>query len=181
MRTFIAVEIPEDLKSKLMHISGILERGGLIKGTFVSKENFHLTLKFLGDLPGEDLEKITNKLNGINFKKFEAKVDKIGVFPSEEYVKVVWIGVISPELESLSKKINESLSEIGFPQDVGKFENHLTIARVKSIVNKASFKEKLKNLNVKNEKFSIENFHLIKSELTPKGPIYRKIASFNLK
>ena len=178
MRVFIAVEIPEDLRAKIAHASEILERSGLIKGSFVSKENLHLTLKFFGNISEEDLEKVKNKLKEIHFHKFDARTEKIGFFPSEDYIKVIWMGVAAEELEMLHNLLSESLK--GFKSEDKKFESHLTIARVNAIKNKDLLREKLKTLNVKSEKFSVDKFSLIKSELTSRGPMYRKISDFNL-
>lgn len=180
MRVFIAVEIPESIRAKVAHVSEILQRSNLINGSFVSKENLHLTLKFIGDISEEQLEKIKNKLKEIHFHRFNSKTEKIGFFPSEKYIKVIWIGIVSEDLERLSSLINDSLGEIGFLKDQKGFENHLTIARIKNAKNKDLLMEKMKNIHIKPENFDVDKFHLIKSELTSKGPIYKKIASFDL-
>jgi len=95
MRLFIAIEIPKDIKE---YISKILEEIDTTKNKirFVNKAQTHLTLKFLGEVQPDKVEHITENLRKIAFKTFSVYLDKIGVFPNEDYIRVIWIG-LKPE------------------------------------------------------------------------------------
>lgn len=139
--------------------------------------NFHLTLKFLGEIPPEKVEVVKQCLSKIEFKKFSATVNGLGVFPSESYVWVVWAGLEPEEgFIDLQRKIDHAL-ENEFPHDKN-FRPHLTLARVKSISDKALFAEHLKSMKIAPVAFPVDNFKLKKSTLSPKGAVYEDIAVY---
>ena len=180
MRAFIAIEIPEDVRAKLAQVSENLEKSGLIYGTFVNKDNIHLTLKFLwNEIGEEDIEKIKKAFLNFKFKPFESKVKGVGFFPSDQYVKIVWAGVEGKELEELEKNVGIILNELKIKtSDDFEFHGHLTIARIKEVKNKELFQERIRQINIKPMNFNVNSIHLFKSELTSRGPIYKKLASF---
>ena len=102
----------------------------------------------------------------------------MGIFPSESYIRVIWVG-LKPEkcILDLQKDIDEKLKKL-FKKEKN-FKSHLTLARVKYIDDKKSFINKLKNIKIDDKKINIDNFKLIKSTLTGKGPIYEDICIFN--
>lgn len=184
MRLFIAIEIPEGLRSDLVKVSEILQRDGLAYGNFVSKDNIHLTLRFIGDeMSEEDLENIKALLGKVNFSKFNLMVKDYGFFPTENYIKVFWAGVESDKVLDLQGEVERILVEGGFQPDKNAkdFHPHLTLARIKGLKDREIFKEKLNSIWKLNHEFEINEFALIKSELTKQGPIYKKLASFKLK
>ena len=176
MRLFIAIEIPEDIKEYLTKIQEEIDINSNKIG-FVKKEQIHLTLKFLGEVQPNDIELIKENLKKITFNKFSVQLNKVGVFPNKNYIRVIWIG-LEPEqnILELQKQIDESLKKL-FKKDTN-FKPHLTLARVKFINNKEEFIEKLKNINIENKKIEINNFKLIKSTLTPTGPVYEDLDVF---
>ena len=103
MRTFIAIELPETIKEYLKEIQKELTG---IKASFV--KDFHLTLKFLGEVSEDKIEKIEEKLKEVNFEPFKVTLSNTGVFPSESYIRVVWVG-LEPEdkIIEIQKKVNE--------------------------------------------------------------------------
>ena len=176
MRLFIASEIPEDVKEHIVKIQGNID-AAKNKIRFVNKDNIHLTLKFLGEVQPNNLEGIKNNLKKIAFKPFSVVLDDIGVFPSENYIRVVWVGLKpeEPVLE-LQKNIDEALKKL-FKKEKD-FKPHLTIARVKYIEDKKQFVDKLKQIKVDNKKIEVDNFKLVKSTLTLKGPVYEDLGGF---
>ncbi|MDO8623564.1 MAG: RNA 2',3'-cyclic phosphodiesterase [archaeon] len=179
MRTFIAIELPEDIKSEIFHSFEKLEESGLV-GKFVEKNNIHLTLRFIGEVSEEKIEEIKKKLSEIKFKKFKAKIGNIGFFPDENYIRVIWIELVAKEIIELQEIIEEKCREIGIPRDNKGFASHITIARVEKIKNKSLFTEKLKTLHVKKSDFIVKDFSLIKSELKRSGSIYKNLMKFPL-
>ncbi len=173
MRIFIAIELPEEIKSYLKQIQKNITG---IKGSFT--KDFHLTLKFLGEVDKESLEKLKENLIKIKFTPFKLKLSSLGFFPNESYIRVLWIGV-EPEdsIKKLQKEVERSLSKFNFKRDFN-FKPHLTLARVKYIENKSEFVEKLKELKIKSLDFEVTRFYLIKSTLTEQGPVYERLAEF---
>jgi len=180
MRSFIAIELPKHVQSQIFHVSETLKNSGVVVGKFVEKENLHLTLRFLGDTDEQKIEEIKKELSGIKMKKFEAETGNMGFFPSPEYIRIIWIELISKKIHDLQKKINDELMKIGFLEEERGFSSHVTLARIKAVKDKNLFLSELNKLHFKKQKFSIENFVLMKSELTPKGPIYKVIGEFKL-
>lgn len=179
-RLFIAISPSERIKEKIkLLVAGLQDIGADVN--FVSPENIHFTLKFLGEVEDDNIEEIKEKLLSIakTQRIFSLKIKKIGVFPSYERINIIWIGAESPELIILMKKVNYTLNHI-YTEEREEVP-HLTIARVKSEKNKEALKEHLQN--VKNREFGemvITKIILYESELTPKGPIYTVVEEFKL-
>ena len=115
-----------------------------------------------------------NTLEDVGFESFEAELDSIGVFPGEDYIKVVWVGLEPKyEITQLQKSIENALEGL-FPKD-DRFHPHITIARVKFINDKKQFKDDLKAIQIRRVKFMVDRFKLIKSVLGPQGPLYEVI------
>lgn len=181
MRTFISFELPEEVKAEIFKRFDNLKNSGIVIGNFVEKENLHLTLKFLGNISEEELNKIQEKLSEIDFPNFEIETGEIGFFPSNEYVKIIWVGLNSDNILKLKKIIDDKMGEIGLPLDNKKFSSHITVARIKKMKNKDEFLKRINDLNFKKYKFKANNFSLIKSELMRDGPIYKLIKKFDFK
>jgi len=180
-RGFIAVEI--DAFPKLLEFEREMkDTGANIK--LVEPENVHITLKFLGDTNEDLIEEIDGIVNDAaqNTEPFNIKLEGAGVFPNQNYIKVIWLGIKQGEqLESIAQKIDDQLHKIGFKKEKRKFSAHLTIARVRSAKNK----EKLLQIieKYKDSEFAeinVDSIKLKKSELTPKGPIYTNLKDIRL-
>lgn len=174
MRLFIAIELPEQIKE---HLANIQKQITNFKGKFVNNEQMHLTLKFLGETHENKLKEIKDALKAVKFDKINCFTTNIGFFPSENYIKVVWIG-LEPfdKLVELQKQIDDSLKDI-FPRDK-RFHPHLTLARVRFIENKEKFKDNTKKIKLEKKEFIVDSFKLIKSTLTQKWPVYEEIENF---
>lgn len=177
MRLFIAIEIPEDIKECIDEMQKrIDDKNNKIR--FVNKNNVHLTLKFLGEVQPNNLEEIKNNLKKIIFKAFSVVLNGVGVFPNENHILVIWVGLKPEELVlELQKDIDENLKKL-FKKEKN-FKPHLTLARVKYIDDKESFIDKLKKIKVENKNIRVDSFKLIKSSLTRQRPIYEVIDTFS--
>lgn len=178
MRLFIAIELPEELNEKMFELKEKLRTEDA--KTTLTKEN-HLTLKFLGEVEDSKIDKIKEALKTVEFKQYKAKLDNIGVFPNENYIRVVWVGV-KPEEETkeLKVKIDEVLKDFNFKDDFD-FHPHITLARVKFVKDKPKFKDLIHSLKIEDSEFEVKEFKLIKSELMPEGPIYEDLEVFGAK
>ncbi|VVC04819.1 RNA 2',3'-cyclic phosphodiesterase [Candidatus Bilamarchaeum dharawalense] len=171
MRLFVAVPVPEDIRKKVSLLGNEIAQDGV---TVVRPENMHLTLKFIGEV--EEADSIKKSLIGIKFRKFDCVVRRVGVFPNENYVKVVWAGIDGgSELDRLAAKIKENLIRY---KDTEKFSAHLTIARVKRKLDVGAFLAKHKQDEY--GKFTATKFELIQSILGSDGPKYITLATFSL-
>ena len=170
MRAFIAVDIPEKIKREIVKIQNSLPE---FKGKTTEPENLHLTLKFLGEVNQEDLEKVKNKLKSIKFEQFETEIDSIGTFNA----RIVWLHMTN--CNELQKEIDKTLKDIFQPEE--RFMSHLTIARVKEIKDKKSFLKELGKTKFDKIKFEVKEFKLKESVLTKNGSVYQDIEVYDLK
>lgn len=171
MRLFVAVPVPQGLRERIAALGDELGQDGIVP---VKPENMHLTLKFIGDTEERKLASLEQALRGIRFAAFGCTVKGVGVFPNENYVKVVWAGVESGgALESLAKDVQDALRGFGGDE---RFSAHITIARVKRKADLGGFLGKHRNDDF--GQFTISSFELIESVLGPGGPKYSTIATF---
>ena len=179
MRTFIAIELSEEIRSSLSQIQSHLKYSGAdVK--WVEKDNIHLTLKFLGEISEAKAEEVKKALDSIarETSKFEITLKDIGAFPKIEFPRVIWVGLDKGAAESveLAAKVDEALSGIGFQKESRPFASHLTIGRVRSPKNREALKEKVTGYKgpIPGSQM-ISSAILFQSTLTPKGPIYTKL------
>lgn len=173
MRTFIAIKLPEEVSAKLKPVVSQLNTSSA-KMTFV--KDFHLTLKFLGEVDASRIEELKKTLAKVKFEAFEAEFTNLGFFPNENYVRIIYIG-LKPEQQfcSLQKTIESALPK--FKKD-SRFEPHITLARVKFIKDKAEFKNAISKIKLPEfPKFKVDCFKLMKSTLMPEGPVYEELAT----
>lgn len=180
MRCFIAVAVPEPLKDKILEVQGKIKQSGSdLK--LVEKENLHFTIKFLGEITEKEIDDVKEFLSSLKESAFEISIKGLGVFPTKDYIRVIWLGVDKNKefFLNLIKKINKDLNKIR--KDKKETEAHLTIARVKTARNKEKLRALITNLkDTEIGKMKIESLHLMASELTPEGPIYKELAKFKL-
>ncbi len=180
MRLFLAIACPNELKERIINVQREVKPAGSMK--LVERENIHLTLKFLGEVNDKKIPAITENLNFLNEeKKFKVILKGVGAFPNAGHARVIWVGVEDGDvIINLNKKIEEELSKLGFGRDE-RFHPHFTIARVKFVKDRGKLQdifEKYKNEEFCN--FIAEKIELMKSELTPKGPVYSVVEEFRL-
>jgi 2'-5' RNA ligase len=189
IRSFIAIELPEELKQALTRLQEELKSSGSLPVRWVEPKNIHLTLKFLGDIDVAITGKITVALEETvrGSPPFSIEVSGLGVFPNMNRIQIIWVGLFGEleKLGQLQKRIEEALKPLGFPAEGRPFTPHLTLARVRDyarpderqklgeIISAASFEGKYK--------INVNTVHLIKSQLTREGPIYSKLGTVTLK
>jgi 2'-5' RNA ligase len=180
-RGFIAIDI--DVPSKIVEIENeIRKTGANVK--LVEPKNMHLTLKFLGDTNEvliDEIEK-TMKESVKGIKPFNIQLKGTGVFPNQNYIKVIWIGIQNgKQIISIAEKIDEKISKLGFEKEKRRFSPHLTIGRVRSAKNKDKLLQVIKKYgDVEFTDLKVEFLKLIKSDLTPKGPVYTTLKEIKI-
>jgi len=122
-RVFIAFDVSNEARDYLFDLQKKISK--FVKAKWVEKKNIHLTLKFLGEIDDEKLGKVKKELAKIKFKRFDVVLDELGVFPDENFIRVIWVGLKSDDIFNLQKKIDEDLLE-SFSSDQ-KFTSHITL------------------------------------------------------
>lgn len=180
MRVFIAIDVPQEVKDELAAAQKQLSSATAAAAKMSLVEDFHLTLKFLGEITSAKVEAVKNCLGSVGFRGFSAAVASVGIFPSENYIRVVWVG-IEPEDEALQlQKLIDNALEKEFPKEKG-FKPHLTLARVKFVADKKQFMRQLQQIEVKKIKFDVTDFKLKRSMLSNKGAVYEDLAVYTVK
>jgi 2'-5' RNA ligase len=188
VRSFVAIELPERLKSELIELNEHLKSGGHTGVRWVDPRGIHLTLKFLGDVAVDRLDDITAALvkatQGIS--PFRLEVGGLGVFPNTRRVRVAWVGVSGEvdRLRQLQQRVESSLAGIGFPAESRGFTPHLTLARVREQVSpdeRQSFGHLIESTDFRaSHDIAVDTVFLMRSQLTKQGAIYSRLSSVNL-
>ncbi len=185
MRTFIAIEIPDDIKREMAKAQEQLRRSGADVG-WTRPGGIHLTLKFLGEVPETRIDEILASLGKAVEEKdsFRLEVGGIGVFPESRSPRVVWIG-LSGEIDRLAvlqASVEEALTEIGFEREERGFTPHLTLGRIKHIRSRDGWQDALNRIkDIRLPAFDVTAVSLMKSELKPSGAVYTELAKIGLK
>ncbi len=184
MRVFIAVELSESIRKVVVQIQGKL-RGTEDKIKWVNPFLIHLTLKFLGEIKKEKLGAVIEVTQKIaqKFSPFLMEVKGVGAFPSLSSPRVIWLGVDSGSttLRKLSSELEDRLEKNGFSKENKKWTPHLTLGRVKSLVEP----RKLSDLILREKEgvagvMEVREISVIESRLTPSGPIYTVLEQLSL-
>ena len=126
-RLFTALEIPRDAALSLS-----LLRGGLPGARWIDVENYHLTLRFIGDVEGHVADEIANALDRVDRPAFQMTLSGVGAFGGKK-PHAVWAGVsASPDLTALQGEIDRICQRLGLPADPRKFSPHVTLARLRN-------------------------------------------------
>jgi len=180
MRCFIAIDLPKEVKEEINKVQAEISKISDIKMKLVETENLHLTLKFLGEMDDVKVNQIKEALKGLKFKKFEGTLNQIGIFPTPNFIRVLWIGLEpSVLIKEMHAKIDEELSKLKIKKEK-QFESHITLSRVRFVKDKEALIAKLKEIKVPKLLFNVENFVLKKSTLTLQGPVYEDVEKFEL-
>lgn len=182
MRLFIAIEFNDKIKNTIKDdINQLKKKFSGIK--WVKKNKLHITLKFLGEVNNKDI--IIQMLDEIEYKNFDIEFENYyDGFQKRNSLKIVHLPVRENEkLMELQRMIEKSMKKIGFKPEKRDFHPHITVGRVKNSNIKYSKAKKIfkKNRCSITETINIDAFYLIKSILTHKGPIYKRVKKFDLK
>ena len=137
IRCFVAIEIPDRIQETISDVQSEV-RTKIKRASWTRKGNYHITLRFLGDIVKSKIEDIDRILANVALAQqpFSIEIGGIGAFPSMNRPRVLWIGLTqgAQATEHLAKLINRELKKIGFPND-RRFHPHLTLARLRDRVN----------------------------------------------
>lgn len=175
VRSFIAIDVENpDVVRRVEELQREVLRLGLdIK--LVEKENLHITLRFLGEIPQSRINDVAKALANIKMNKFQIKLRGVGVFPDLARPRVLWVGVSDgvEELKKLATAVREAVDRFAENREDREFVAHLTVGRIKSSRNIERLREFVaRYANVDFGVIVVDKIKLKKSVLTPRGPIY---------
>lgn len=117
-----------------------------------------------------------------NVDPFECAVEGFGVFPSLDYISVVWAGVDagSAELTALHEALEVETTALGVDPENHAFTPHVTLARMNDARGKELVQEAVRERDPEIGRFEVDAVRLVSSTLTSDGPAYETVASFGL-
>jgi RNA 2',3'-cyclic 3'-phosphodiesterase len=174
LRLFVGIGFPPELKLQLSLLCS-----GVPGAKWVDPGNFHLTLRFIGEI-GEDVAAdVDDALSRVRARRLTLQIAGTGVFGDKP--RSLWAGIErSPELVGLRDKIEQALIRVGLPPEQRKFAPHVTLARLRDPP-----LEKLRDFLAAHARFRadplpVEGFSLIASFQTKAGSIYEDQADYPL-
>ena len=176
MRLFVAISLPDDLRMRLAGLTN-----GLPGARWISEDNLHLTLRFLGELDGAAASDLDEALAGIHMPAFEVAIRGVNHFGDGRNLRALWAGVEpNPELTRLHDKIEQAVIRSGLPPNRRKFTPHVTLARFKSNPGLRLQAFLSCHALLRLAPFWVEGFTLFSSHLARDGAIYRAEADYEL-
>jgi len=184
IRSFVAVSLPAEVRARLEQCGKQLKSLGLY-GSFPKSDSFHLTLKFLGNIPEQKVEAIGSALERAvtGVAPFQLEVKGLGVFPNPSSARVVWIGFEKSEpLTLLQARVEQVLEDLEFPREDRPFQPHLTLARLKSKDNLKALQAYLREAGPGTTAgpVPVDELVLFRSDLRPDGARYTRLCAARL-
>jgi RNA 2',3'-cyclic 3'-phosphodiesterase len=127
MRLFVGLDLPWELRQRVAMLSG----GGIPGARWVPAENYHVTLRFIGETPRHVAEEIDHALADLKAPGFTLTLAGLGIFAKGGRSNSLWVGVErSQQLDHLQSKIETALQRCGLAPERRRFQPHLTLARL---------------------------------------------------
>jgi 2'-5' RNA ligase len=177
MRLFVALDLPWWLRERLSLLPG----SGIPGARWVQPENYHLTLRFIGETPAHRAEDIDHALAGLRGRGFSLTFAGLGVFHKGGRSTSLWVGVErNPQLDHLQGKIETALQRAGLEPERRRFAPHVTLARLDAVPEaKLGAFVQAHNL-FRSEPVPIEHFTLFSSRLGKEQSVYTAEADYAL-
>ena len=172
-RTFIAIELPTNVRAQIArHIQGLRQQIPDVRASWVREENLHLTLKFLGDVPVDDIQKLSTAAASAAavIDPFAFSIVGCGTFPPHGQPKILWIGIEDEQpVIHLQQRLENECAGLGFAREPRQFHPHLTIARVRSPKESRQLAQLHKDATFPSQLVSVSDVVIFRSELSSKG------------
>jgi len=175
IRLFVAIDIPESVRKEVEGLGRSIPNARPVPA-----DQLHLTLKFIGEVESSRLLDIKDALEKIVLPKFSLALKGVGTFPPRGMPRVLWAGVQHSERTmTLRNAIEKSLAAIDIPREK-RYTPHLTLARLKNSPIHRLQQFLAGNAFLQSEEFTIDSFHLYRSQLSQKGALHFLESSFPL-
>lgn len=176
-RLFVALELPPPVIEAL---GSLCE--GVPSARWSSDDQFHLTLRFIGEVDRVAFDDIAHELSNIEADAFELALAGVGHYPPRGAPRVLWAGVRSNvALMALQSRIESAVVRAGQPPETRKFSAHVTLARLRNAPLERVSAFLMRHGLFATEPFEVTAFHLYSSRMTPSGSHYEIEASFPLR
>lgn len=184
MRLFVALNLPENERNRVYRTSRPL-REGSFPVSWVDPNNFHVTMKFFGQVHPDRVAGVSDALDRVATEtpSFDVEVDGFGAFPTIRRPQVLWVAVDpSPALRCLKQDIEWALAEIGFQRETKAFHPHLTLGRADREGGAGLFRglDALMADMSCGGAFKVRTLDLMRSQLSREGPRYSILSSSHL-
>jgi 2'-5' RNA ligase len=179
MRSFFCLELSADTKNTIANWSRPLQRSAA-KVSWVKPENYHVTLKFLGDIDETLIPQLKTVSEEVtqSYATLTLNLNTAGAFPSMQKPRVIWIGTANTpgDLHQLAIELNAKLGKLGFPTEHS-FKTHVTLGRVKEEgrAGMEDLSSRLQKLEKIETLIKVDHLTLMESQLTPQGAIYSPV------
>lgn len=188
IRSFIAIELPQNVKTGLAKLLSELGKTRHPFVKWVNPESIHLTLKFLGNIPFKQVAEINRLMEEAvqGTLPFHLEVSELGAFPNLKRPRVLWISIKGEidTLLSLQQSIDSALAPLGFAEEKRPFTPHLTLARLRERTSPAErkiFAELVMSTNFESSyPLEVKTISLMRSQLLPEGAIYTRLFALKL-
>ncbi len=174
-RLFSAIEIPEHIAGRLTFL-----RFGLSGARWIDPENYHLTLRFIGDVDGPTARDFTHALGGIEVEPFELRLDGLGSFGGHKPRAIFAAVAPSNPLDALRRANERAAREAGLPPEGRNFKPHVTLARLRGARADAVAAYLERQGGVYAEPFLVTRFVLYSSRNSVGGGPYVVEAAYDL-
>jgi RNA 2',3'-cyclic 3'-phosphodiesterase len=176
LRLFVGIGFPPELKLRLSLLCS-----GIPGAKWVDPGNFHLTLRFIGEISEDLAADVDDTLSRVRARRFTLQIAGTGVFGSGDKPRSLWAGVErTPELVGLRDKIEQALIRIGLVPEPRKFAPHVTLARLRDPPLDKLREFLASNARFRAEPLPVNGFSLIASFQTKSGAVYEDQADYPL-
>jgi len=188
IRSFIAIELPPEIRDGLDSLEERLKAGRHSCVKWVDPGSIHLTLKFLGNIDSTTVPEIVQAMNKVPKppSPLSFQIEGLGVFPNWNRPQVIWVGIggDTMKLASLQTDLENALLPLGFTPESRAFRPHLTLGRLRdraSLQDRQTFGTWARSVKLETAlSFEVNALSLMKSQLTPAGAKYDRLASVEL-
>jgi len=179
LRLFVAVDLPSTVQQAVASLCANLR-----DARFVKPHQLHITLRFMGQTPDEELPAVRERLAGVHVSGFDLRLEGVGTFPPAlRKARVLWLGLEpKPALLTLAREIDVRLGDLGLRPDEKRraFTPHLTLARFGRQADQALPRFITQHASFRSTDWRIDCFHLYRSTLNANGAIHEVLATYPL-
>lgn len=188
VRAFVAIDLPDQIMSAVGEVVGRLRQANLRGIRPVNPNGVHLTVKFLGDVPTDNVSAVVEALSEAvrDTEPFGIEMGAVGVFPNRRSPRTIWAGFEGDlaALAQLHRHVDAAVARLGFTKERRPFTPHLTLARVRDGTDSDTRRSAIdiadRYWNASGLSVVVNSVSLIRSILSPEGAQYEHLAEMTL-